>query len=87
LAPSSAIRDVQKCDVKSLSLSDMTSSGNPWLATIDLMKMYTISSTVAPSRHGRKYAYFVSLHTSTRMELYHIPVRGSLDFGNLTIKS
>ena len=73
--------------MKSLSLSNMTSSSNPWLVTMDLMKMYAISSAVAPSRHGRKYAYFVSLHTSTRMESYHILVRGSLDFGNLTIKS
>jgi hypothetical protein len=73
--------------MKSLSLFNMTLFSNLWLVTIDLMKMYIISSTMAPSRHKRKYVYFVSLHTSTRIELYHILVRGSLDFGNLIIKS
>jgi hypothetical protein len=87
LASSSAIRDVQKCDIKSLSLSNITLSSNLWLVTIDLIKMYIISSTIAPSRHRRKYVYFMSLHTSTRMELYFILMRGSLDFGNLIMKS
>ena len=73
--------------MKSLSLSNMTLSSSLWLATIDLIKMYAISSAVAPSRHRRKYAYFISLHTSTRIELYYILVRGSLDFGSLIMKS
>jgi hypothetical protein len=49
--------------------------------------MYAMSSAIALSRHRRKYAYFVSLHTSTRIESYYIPVRGSLDFDSLMIKS
>ena len=73
--------------MKSLSLSNMTLSSNLWLATIDLIKMYAMSSTIAPSKHERKYAYFVSLHTSTRIESYYILVRGSLDFSSLIMKS
>ena len=65
----------------------MTLSSNLWLVTIDLIKMYAMSSTIAPFRHRRKYVYFVSLHTSTRIELYYILVRGFLDFNSLIIKS
>ena len=78
--------DTQNLDVKSLSLSDMISSGNPcWLTTF-LMKAYANSVASLLSLYGTKCPYLVVLHVTTQIESYTTCVIGSLEAGSLTIK-
>ena len=49
--------------------------------------MYASSSTVDASLYGTKYAYLVKVSLITNILSNSTPVRGSLDFGSLTMKS
>jgi hypothetical protein len=73
--------------VKSLSLSDLITSGVPcWVITV-LIKAYAISLAMLDSFHGWKYAYLVNSSPITNIKSYSVPIKGSLDFGSLTMKS
>ena len=49
--------------------------------------MYTNSSAVDASLYSTKYVYLVKVSLMIRILSNSTPVRGSLDFGSLTIKS
>jgi hypothetical protein len=49
--------------------------------------MYIRSYTVAFSLYNIKYPYFVNLFVTTKIESYLILILGSIEAGNLVIKS
>ena len=52
-----------------------------------LKNTYANLSAMLDSLYSIKYAYLVSLSVITNIESYSTLVNGSIDFGNLTIKS
>ena len=72
--------------MKSLSLSEIISFGVPCCASTVFRKAYASSSALKASLYGIGYAYFVSRSLITQIILNVVPVRGSLDGGNLVMK-
>ena len=85
--PIISINDLQNLEVKSLSLSEIISSGSPWLATTILKNVYARSSAFNASLYSMKYTNLVSQSLITKILLYTALVNLSLDLGSFTIKS